>query len=57
MEDVNGKLLVVILLLVVAVVPVSIAVDLLVWPGDDKDYGSVCGIIWLGILPVGGYCA
>ena len=53
----NGKLLVVILLLVAAVVPVSIAVDLLVWPGSDKDYGSVCGINWIGIIPMGGYCA
>ena len=48
-------------MLVAAVVPVSIAVDLLVWPGSqtgsDIDDGSVCGIIWLGILPVGGYCA
>ena len=52
----NGKLFVVLLLIVAAVIPVSVVVDLLVWPGNDKDYGSVCGIIWLGVIPVGGYC-
>ena len=52
----NGRLLVALLLLIAAIVPVSIAIDLLVWPGSDDTTGSVCGIIWLGVIPVGGYC-
>ena len=49
--------MVALLLLIAAVVPVSIAVDLLVWPGDDAKYTQPgCGAIWLGVLPVGGYC-
>ena len=52
----NGKLQIALILLVAAVIPVSIAVDLLVWPGNDREPGPGCGTIWLGVLPVGGYC-
>ncbi len=53
-ENMNGRLLVALLLLVAAMVPVSIAVDLLVWPGSDTY--SVCGVDWFGVIPLGGYC-
>lgn len=53
----NGKLLIVLVLLIVAAIPASIAVDLLVWPGDDLRYPErPCGINWVGIVPLGGYC-
>ncbi len=50
----NGRLLVALLLLVAAMVPVSIAMDLLVWPGSDTY--AVCGVDWFGVIPLGGYC-
>ena len=53
-ENMNGKLLVALLLLVAAIVPASIAMDLLVWPGSDTY--AVCGVDWFGVIPVGGYC-
>lgn len=52
----NKRFLIALLLLAVAIVPVSIAVDLLVWPGEDYPLRPGCGIIWVGIVPVGGYC-
>ena len=56
----KAKLLVALLLLLFATIPVSIAVDLLVWPGsqevDDIPGGDRCGTIWFGVIPVGGYC-
>ena len=57
----NGRLWFALLLLILAIVPVSIAVDLLVWPGSqtvsDLQDGPLCGAIWLGVIPVGAYCA
>lgn len=50
----DKRLLVALLLLIAVIVPVSIAMDLLVWPGSDTY--SVCGINWFGVIPVGGYC-
>jgi hypothetical protein len=53
-DDMNNRLLVALLLLIAAIVPVSIAIDLLVWPGSDTKFG--CHIDWVGIIPVGFYC-
>lgn len=50
----NRRLLVALLLLIVAMVLVSIAVDLLVWPEDYPKPG--CHIHWVGVIPLGGYC-
>lgn len=50
----NERFLVALLLLIAAIVPASIAMDLLVWPGSDTEFG--CHIHWVGVVPVGGYC-
>ena len=50
----NKRFLVALLLLIAAIVPVSITMDLLVWPGSDTKCG--CHIHWVGVVPVGGYC-
>ena len=54
-EDRNKRLLLALLLLIAAIVPVSIAIDLVVWLGSDTY--AVCGVNWLGVIPLGGYCA
>ena len=53
-EDMNKKRLVALLLLIAAIVRVSIAIDLLVWPGSDTY--AVCGVNRFGVIPLGGYC-
>lgn len=51
----NMKLSVALLLLIAAIVPVSsIAMYLLVWGLPDPEIG--CRIVWIGVLPEGGYC-
>ena len=50
----NKKRLVALLLLIAAIVRVSIAIDLLVWPGSDTY--AVCGVNRFGVIPLGGYC-
>ena len=51
----NKRSLVALLLLIAAIVPVSIAMDLLVWPESDYPKPG-CHIHWVGVVPVGGYC-
>ena len=53
-ENMTERSLVALLLLIAAIVPVSIAVDLLVWPGSDTEFG--CHIDWVGVVPVGAAC-